>query len=114
MKVVTLAQRPEFAGQASGAVQAPLPQWRARTGLAFDHDGEVIVPGALAPVLVSTRRDIGAYGEPNVWVLRPTWLMTTGSPAGGGRAWMMNVYQAGPSTLDAASITCHSGLSVRS
>jgi GNAT superfamily N-acetyltransferase len=53
----------------SGAVQAPLQQWRAWTGLAFDHDGEVIVPGALAPVLVSTRHDIGAYVEPNVWVL---------------------------------------------
>lgn len=53
----------------SGTVQAPLAQWRRWTGLPFDTDGEVVVPGALVPVLVSIRRDIGVYVEPNVWVL---------------------------------------------
>lgn len=52
----------------SATIQASLRQWRDWTGLAFDHDGEVIVPGALAPVLVSVRQDSGIYLEPNVWV----------------------------------------------
>lgn len=50
-------------------VQAPLPQWRTWTGLPFDADGEVLVPGALAPVWVSIRMNIAVYVEPNVWVL---------------------------------------------
>lgn len=53
----------------SATVQAPLSQWRQWTGLPFDRDGEVIVPGALAPVLVSTLLDVAVYVEPNVWVL---------------------------------------------
>jgi hypothetical protein len=53
----------------SATVQAPLAQWHRWTGLPFDCDGELIVPGALAPVLVSTALDIGVYVEPNVWVL---------------------------------------------
>jgi GNAT superfamily N-acetyltransferase len=52
----------------SATVQASLQQWRDWTDLAFDHDGEIIVPGALAPVLVSVRQDSGIYLEPNVWV----------------------------------------------
>lgn len=48
---------------------ASLLQWRRWTGLPFDTDGEVVVPGVLAPVLVSTTHDIAVYVEPNVWVL---------------------------------------------
>ncbi len=53
----------------SSTIQAPLSQWRKWTEMPFDHDGEVIVPGALAPVLVSTLLDVAIYVEPNVWVL---------------------------------------------
>jgi GNAT superfamily N-acetyltransferase len=53
----------------SSTVQAPLSQWRQWTNLPFDRDGQIIVPGALAPVLVSTLLDIAVYIEPNVWVL---------------------------------------------
>ena len=53
----------------SATVQAPLPQWREWTGLPFDTDGEVLVPGALAPVLVSLRMNVAVYVEPNIWVL---------------------------------------------
>lgn len=55
----------------SAVVQAPLPQWCKWTGLPFDADGEVLVPGALAPVWVSVRMNIAVYVEPNVWVLHP-------------------------------------------
>jgi GNAT superfamily N-acetyltransferase len=56
----------------SATVQAPLSQWRRWTGLPFDRDGEVLVPGALAPILVSTILDVAVYVEPNVWVLHST------------------------------------------
>lgn len=52
----------------SATVQAPLAQWRRWTGLPFDRDGAVVIPGGLVPVLVSTTHDIGVYVEPNVWV----------------------------------------------
>lgn len=52
----------------SATVQAPLSQWRRWTGLPFDQDGAVVIPGGLVPVLVSITHDIGVYVEPNVWV----------------------------------------------
>lgn len=53
----------------SATVQAPLPQWRQWTGLPFDTNGEVLVPGALAPVWTSLRMNIAVYVEPNVWIV---------------------------------------------
>lgn len=53
----------------SATVQAPLSRWRQWTGLPFDTDGQVLIPGALAPVWVSLRMDIAVYVEPNIWVL---------------------------------------------
>jgi GNAT superfamily N-acetyltransferase len=50
----------------SATVQAPLSDWRRWTGLPFDRVGSLFVPGALAPVLVSS--DFAVYVEPNVWV----------------------------------------------
>jgi GNAT superfamily N-acetyltransferase len=58
----------EAVAPCSATVQAPLEDWRRWTGLPFDRDGETIVPGALAPVLVSTAQDFAVYVEPNVWV----------------------------------------------
>ncbi|GLY38484.1 hypothetical protein Amsp01_045080 [Amycolatopsis sp. NBRC 101858] len=52
----------------SATVQAPLADWRGWTGLPFDRDGVVEVPGALAPVFVSVAQDFAVYVEPNVWV----------------------------------------------
>ncbi|MCO1580626.1 GNAT family N-acetyltransferase [Crossiella sp. SN42] len=53
---------------ASMAIAGSLAQWREWTGLPFDRDGTVEVPGALAPVLVSTAQDHAVYVEPNVWI----------------------------------------------
>lgn len=53
---------------ASMVVPGTLAQWREWTGLAFDRDGEVTVPGALTPVHVSLAHDHAVYVEPNVWV----------------------------------------------
>lgn len=53
---------------ASMTVPGSLEQWRTWTGLPFDTDGPVVVPGGLAPVLCSTAQHHAVYVEPNVWV----------------------------------------------
>jgi GNAT superfamily N-acetyltransferase len=53
---------------ASMVIPGTLAQWREWTGLPFDRDGEVTVPGALTPVHVSLAHDHAVYVEPNVWV----------------------------------------------
>ncbi len=63
--------RVEGVAWCSSTVQAPLERWRAWTGLPFDRDGEVVVPGALAPVVASVARNAAVYVEPNVWVRHP-------------------------------------------
>lgn len=60
--------RIEAVAPCSATVQAPLGDWRRWTGLPFDREGSVEVPGALAPVFVSTAQDFAVYVEPNVWV----------------------------------------------
>ncbi|MGW2234032.1 N-acetyltransferase [Streptomyces sp. NPDC001759] len=53
---------------ASMTVSGSLAQWRQWTGLPFDGDGDIDVPGALAPVHCDTARDQAVYVEPNVWI----------------------------------------------
>jgi hypothetical protein len=50
------------------AIAGSLAQWREWTGLPFDTDGPVVVPGALTPVEVSVAHDRAVYIEPNVWI----------------------------------------------
>ncbi|MBB5802966.1 GNAT superfamily N-acetyltransferase [Saccharothrix ecbatanensis] len=57
--------------QASMVVAGSLSQWREWTGLPFDQDGPVIVPGAMVPVHCDLTHDTAAYVEPNVWVHQP-------------------------------------------
>jgi GNAT superfamily N-acetyltransferase len=45
-----------------------LAEWRERTGLPFDTEGDVVVPGALVPVVCRPEHDYAVYVEPNVWV----------------------------------------------
>ena len=47
-------------------VEGSLDDWRSWTGVAFDHDGEYVVAGALVPVTMHDGR--GVYREPCVWV----------------------------------------------
>lgn len=53
---------------ASMTIGGCLGQWRTWTGLPFDSDGDVDVPGALTPVRVSQNHDHAVYVEPNVWI----------------------------------------------
>jgi hypothetical protein len=52
----------------SWLVAGSLAEWRGWTGLPFDADAEVEVPGGLVPVHVDLEADHGVYVEPNVWV----------------------------------------------
>ncbi|MEV6649348.1 N-acetyltransferase [Streptomyces sp. NPDC051219] len=58
----------EAVAPASMTVSGSLAQWREWTGLPFDTDGPVEVPGALVPVHCEARRGYAVYVEPNVWV----------------------------------------------
>ncbi|MGO1050274.1 hypothetical protein [Crossiella sp. CA198] len=53
---------------ASATVSGSLAQWREWTGLPFDRDGGVAVPGALSLVHCDVAADFAVYVEPNVWV----------------------------------------------
>lgn len=58
----------EKVAPASMTIPGSLERWRTWTGLPFDADGDVVVPGALVPVLCSAAHDYAVYVEPNVWV----------------------------------------------
>jgi GNAT superfamily N-acetyltransferase len=51
----------------SFTLAAPATEWQAWTGLALPEDGDYIVAGMLAPLVVEG--GIGRHAEPNVWVL---------------------------------------------
>ncbi|WP_330461498.1 N-acetyltransferase [Streptomyces sp. NBC_00820] len=70
----------EKVAPASMTVSASLAQWRRWTGLTFESDGLVDVPGALVPVHCATAHDHAVYVEPNVWV-RHRWPVTAGCRA---------------------------------
>jgi hypothetical protein len=48
-------------------IQAPVADWEEWTGMAFPDDGDHVVPGMLAPLVV--RDGVGRHVEPNVWVV---------------------------------------------
>lgn len=53
---------------ASMTVSGSLEQWRGWTGLPFDTQGDIEVPGALVPVRCEPERGYAVYVEPNVWM----------------------------------------------
>ncbi|MER5984767.1 N-acetyltransferase [Streptomyces sp. NPDC001787] len=58
----------EAVAPVSMTVSGSLAQWREWTGLPFDTDGPVEVPGALLPVHCAVAHGYAVYVEPNVWV----------------------------------------------
>ncbi|MFD5776486.1 MULTISPECIES: acetyltransferase-like protein [Streptomyces] len=61
----------ESVAPVSMTVSASLDDWRRWTGLPFDTDGDIEVPGALAPVRCEAERGYAVYVEPNVWMRHP-------------------------------------------
>jgi len=51
------------------SVIACVADWQRWTGIAFDHTGAYVVPGALVPVEINLESDTGIYVEPSVWYL---------------------------------------------
>jgi GNAT superfamily N-acetyltransferase len=49
-------------------IEGSVSDWQRWTGLTFSVDGEVLVPGALAPVVVDLAADRITYVEPNLWL----------------------------------------------
>jgi GNAT superfamily N-acetyltransferase len=52
----------------SMVIAGSLAEWSQWTGMDFDSSGDIVVPGALAPVHVSRDEDRAVYVEPNLWV----------------------------------------------
>ena len=48
-------------------MEAPVAEWEEWTGVRFPSDGEHLLPGGLAPLVV--RDGVGTHVEPNVWVV---------------------------------------------
>lgn len=47
-------------------IVAPIADWEEWTGMRFPGDGLHIVPGMLAPLVISD--SVGRHVEPNVWI----------------------------------------------
>jgi GNAT superfamily N-acetyltransferase len=52
-------------------ITGSVADWEAWTGLAFPESGAYTFPHGLAPVAIDRDEDVGAYWEPNVWVIHP-------------------------------------------
>jgi len=55
----------------SMTIAGSLLDWSRWTGTPFDQSGDVLVTGALSPLMVSLEQDCAVYIEPNVWVEHP-------------------------------------------
>lgn len=52
-------------------VEGTIPEWESWTSMRFPDSGEYVVPGALQPVEIDARRNLGRYADPNIWMLHP-------------------------------------------
>ncbi len=53
----------------SMVIEGTVAQWEGWTGQEFPDNDDYLVEGALAPVHIDRRADLGLYIEPNVWVV---------------------------------------------
>ena len=52
----------------SMVITGTVAEWESWTEMRFPESGAYVVPGALVPVRMDRRRDLGRYVEPNVWM----------------------------------------------
>jgi len=50
-------------------ITGSIREWESWTGMRFPEGGAHVVPGALAPIEMDMKKDLGVYVEPNVWVV---------------------------------------------
>ena len=55
----------------SMVITGTVAEWEAWTTMRFPQSGRYTVPGALAPITIDRRRNVGRYLEPNVWMRHP-------------------------------------------
>ena len=55
----------------SMVITGTVAEWEAWTTMRFPQSGRYTVPGALAPITIDRRRNVGRYVEPNVWMRHP-------------------------------------------
>jgi GNAT superfamily N-acetyltransferase len=55
----------------SMVVTGTVAEWEEWTTMRFPESGRYIVRGALTPVTIDRRRNLGRYVEPNVWMRHP-------------------------------------------
>lgn len=53
----------------SMTMRGTIAEWESWTGMAFPDTGPYIVPLAIAPVHIDREADVGAYHDPNVWII---------------------------------------------
>ncbi len=58
--------RPE---PASMRITGTVAEWESWTGMAFPESGEYVVPGAASVVRIDREADLGAYHDPNIWIV---------------------------------------------
>ena len=49
-------------------IKGSIKQWETWTKMSFPESGMYVVDGALCPVKIDKKNDVGVYTEPNVWV----------------------------------------------
>ena len=50
-------------------ISGTVAEWEGWTGMRFHADGHYTFPAGLAPLQIDHSRDLGAYWEPNVWIV---------------------------------------------
>lgn len=50
-------------------IHGTIDEWKEWTKLDFPESGSYIIPGALNPISIDTKKNEGFYIEPNVWIL---------------------------------------------
>jgi hypothetical protein len=49
-------------------ITGTVAEWEEWTGMSFPESGEYVVPGALQPISIDRKQDVGTYPDPNVWM----------------------------------------------
>jgi hypothetical protein len=68
-------------------IEGTVAQWEQWSGQRFPESGDYLVEGALAPVHIDRRADLGLYIEPNVWVVHWVAQHAPSPPAASGSAY---------------------------
>jgi GNAT superfamily N-acetyltransferase len=50
-------------------ITGTVAEWEEWTGISFLESGEYVVPGALRPITIDRKQDLGTYSDPNIWMI---------------------------------------------